>query len=364
MRKLLLTVCIAFVCTCSLLAQSTTEGFNPTFKWKFLLHSRYEQSLTDSVDVNNKFNADPINTNFRIRRLEVRTDINFTDKLTGVIRLQLPDLKTATPGKAIELAYVNYKVKDAFQIRAGQFKNPYELDEQTSHEDLRMIDRGTTSKLFVDNNLASYQPGLMLWGNLLKDKTPLTYYLAVVNGSSRAVPYDDNGEKNVIGRLEFTPVKGVRLGVNAQSIGLNDETAGSYGADLQIIENLSAKTKLIVEGEYIQGLNTAAFLADTTLPEIADYTMGGYFGQALFKFNTDKKWCKVFEIGGKYEFTDPNMETDLNDFSTITGTVGVNFLPDNDARLQLNIVHTDFSTGLSSTIDASNMFVMQFQLKI
>lgn len=44
---------------------------------------------------------------------------------------------------------MDYKCSDYIQFRAGQFKMPYELDELTSHEDLRMIDRGTTSALFV-----------------------------------------------------------------------------------------------------------------------------------------------------------------------------------------------------------------------
>ncbi|MFN0276515.1 MAG: porin, partial [Chitinophagales bacterium] len=247
----------------------TESTWSPSIKMKALVHSRFETSLTDSLDVQNRFSGTPVDMNFRIRRLEVRSDIKLNDKWSGVVRLQLPALKTnsststLTAGNVIELAYGEYKAKDALQFRFGQFKIPYELDELTSHEDLRMVDRGTTSSLLVSNNQASYQPGLMIFGNLLKDKTPLNYYLAIVNGNSRALNYDDNTQKNLVERLEFSPVKGFRIGANAQQIFLNDSiNTMSYGADLQFIKNISEKTKLILEGEYIVGSNLSTYVKD------------------------------------------------------------------------------------------------------
>ncbi|MBC8045735.1 MAG: hypothetical protein H7Y00_02980 [Fimbriimonadaceae bacterium] len=366
-----LLVCVMIIqFSSNLFAQNSESTFNPTIRMKGLVQSRFESSLTDSVDVQNKFNADPVNNNFRLRRLELRADIKLNDKWSGVIRMQLPQLKstsTSNYGNVIELAYGEYRANDALQIRFGQFKTPYELDELTSHEDLRMIDRGTTSVLIVSNNQASYQPGLMVFGNFLKDKTPLNYYLALVNGSSRALPYDDNSQKNLVGRIEFSPVKGIRIGISGQEIFLNDSTnTTSYGADLQLIKNISEKTKLIVEGEYIVGSNITAFVADTTAPAIDENNLSGYFAQALFKIDINKSWCKTFEVGAKYENTDPLIDVDDNAFSTITGNIGFTFLPDNTARLQLNFIHTDWEKPISGSeaIVAANMFVAQLQIKI
>ena len=72
---------------------------------------------------------------------------------------------------------------------------------------------------------------------------------------------------------------------------------------------------------------------------IDDYTMGGYFGQALFKIDIDKPWCKTFEVGGKFENTDPNtfVSNNNNDYTTITGNIGFTFLPDNMAHYSLLI---------------------------
>ncbi len=117
-----------FLFTCQVTPQTSNSEFNPTIKFKALVHSRFEASLTDSVDVQNKFSSNPLTTNFRIRRLELRTDIRLNDKFSGVIRLQFPELKGTTPGRVIDLAYFDYKLRDAFQIRAGQFIIPYELE--------------------------------------------------------------------------------------------------------------------------------------------------------------------------------------------------------------------------------------------
>lgn len=365
-KHLALIVLIA-ACSIPAIGQTITPvpAFSPTIKVKALVHSRFEASLTDSIDVQNKFSADPLTTNFRMRRVEIRADVKLNDKFSGVVRVQLPELKGTNYGRLIELAYMEYKHNNYLQLRAGQFKMPYELDELTSHEDLRMIDRGTTSVLFVNNSLSSYQPGVMLFGNLLKNEAALNYYLAVANGSNRAVNYDDNSQKNIVGRLEFSPNKALRFGANAQNIYVKDTSGLSYGADISLQQPIGDKYKLIVEGEYIQGINTTPFIADTNGLLIEDFNMTGYFAQALLKIDINKSWCKTLEFGGKYENTDPNTTINDNDYTTITGNIGFTFLPENTARLQLNIINTNWASAVSpGGITSANMFVAQFQLKI
>jgi len=365
-------VIFAVVVMCSIAAYSQIDStFKPTIKVKALVHSRFEASLTDSIEVLNRYNAVAVGANFRVRRAELRTDIKLTERFAGVVRIQLPELEGSNIGRTIELAYMEYNWNNALNVRAGQFKMPFELDELTSHEDLRMIDRGTTRDIFVLNNLASYQPGVMVFGTFMKEKSPLNYYLAVANGSNRSVILDDNTQKNVVLRLEYSLIKGLRIGANVQNISTQNQNANAYGADVSFQKNLTPKTKLILEGEYIQGINTTSFtkaiVDDTTAAEflINDYVLDGYFAQALLKFNINKPWCKIFEVGGKFENTDPNTLIESNDYSTITGNIGFTFLSENMARLQLNLIHTNWETAVSpGGIDQSNIFVVQFQLKI
>ncbi|HYV92064.1 MAG TPA: porin [Chitinophagales bacterium] len=375
MKKLFLlsaTICFAI----SSFAQNTPDAnppvFNPAIKFHGLIHSRFETSLTDSVDVQGKFSETPTRSNFRIRRLELRADIQLNSKWSGVIRIQFPDLKTSTPGKAIELAYFQWSPMDQFNIRGGQMKMPYELDELTSHEDLRMIDRGTTDRIFVNNNLGSYQPGLMFYGTFMKAKTPLSYYAGVFNGSDRSVPYDDNPGKNYVGRIEFSPVKSLRLAVNDQyTQQAKSVSANSFGGDISWQQKLGDKMNLIVEGEYIQGPNISLFNSSLdSAKNIDDYMMSGYFGQALLRVNIMKNWCRTFEIGGKYEHTDPwdsksaSVASAGNSINTITGGIGFIFLPDNDARLQFNMIQTNYEKEFPGSLKNNLMFVTQLQLRI
>ena len=351
-------------------AQTTGDqkksSFNPTIKMKGLIHARFDNSLTDSVDVAGKWNADPTRSNFQVRRLELRADVSLNDHWSGVIRIQFPALKTSSPGAAIELAYFQWKLNDMFLIRGGQMKVPYELDELTSHEDLRMIDRGPTSRLLTSNSLSSYQPGVMIQGTFMKETTPLTYYAGVFNGSDRSVPTDKNTAKNFVGRVEFNPVKSLRLAVNAESAPFGTDASGSSaGGDVSWIQKLNDKLLLIVEGEYIGGTNITSYNnSSDTVKEVKDFMLSGYFGQALLRVNLDQPWCRTFEVGGRYEHTDPTKKSETDAYNTITGGIGFIFLPDNDARLQLNLVQTNFENEIAGVQKNNLMFVMQLQLKI
>ncbi|MBA3648240.1 MAG: hypothetical protein H0W62_06760 [Chitinophagales bacterium] len=357
---------ILFLASCLVHAQESTPSlFNPVIKFKGLVQARYEQSLSDSIDVNGKIASAPLKSNFRLRRIELRADITLNNHWSGVIRVQLPELKTPTPGRAIELAYFEYKYNSHFSIRGGQFKVPYELDELTSHEDLRMIDRGTTDRIIVSNNYASYQPGLMVFGTFLTN-TPVNYYASITNGSDRSLPFDNNSQKNFTGRLEFYPIKSLRLAVNGQTAGITKNVTGSTGGvDFSLQQKLSDKLNLIVEGEYMGGTNILAYTASSdSVKKAKDFNINSYFGQALLRINIAQPWCRTFEIGGKYENTNPLHSADNDAFSTITAGIGFIFLPDNDARLQINFIHTDYQLEIQGAQKNNNMLVAQLQLKI
>jgi hypothetical protein len=341
-------------------------SFNPTIKMKGLIHARFEHSLTDSVDVTGNFNADPTRSNFQIRRLELRADMSLNQRWSGVIRIQFPALKSSKPEYAIELAYVQWKLNDMFLVRGGQMKVPFELDELTSHEDLRMIDRGPTSRLLTSNSLASYQPGVMIQGTFMKQTMPLSYYAGIFNGSDRAAVTDNNTAKNFIGRVEFEPVKSLRLGANVQSAPFaSSASGGAAGADVSLIQELNDKLVLIIEGEYIGGTNISSYNSSSdSAKEVKDFALTGYFGQALLRIKLDQPWCRTFEAGGKFEHTDPTRKSDLDAFNTITGGIGFIFLPDNNARLQLNLVQTNYEEEIAGVQKNNLMFVMQLQLKI
>jgi hypothetical protein len=370
MKSSLLTF-LAMGLTVISMAQSNDANkptFNPTIKMKALVHVRYEMSGTDSVDVQGKFSADPLKTDFRIRRAELRADVKLNDHWSGVIRVQLPELKTTsfTMGRVIELAYFEYKYVDQLSVRGGQFKVPFELDELTSHEDLRMIDRGPTSRMFVNNYWSSYQPGLMVFGTFFKSSKPVNYYVGVFNGNDRSLNFDTNNGKAGVARVEFYPVPSLRLGINGEISGIaRDITGNAEGADISLIQPLNDDLNLIIEGEYVSGTNSLLFTGSTdSTKAVKDFRMSGYFGQALLRIKIGMPGLQTFEVGGRYERTDPLNTDAQDDYSTITGGIGFIFLPDNDARLQLNVVHTNYKDEIPGVQKNNNIFLAQLQLKI
>lgn len=343
-------------------------AFNPTVKMRAMLQTRFETSLTDSVDAQGKITADPVSSNFRIRRAEIRADLKLNNHWSGVIRAQLPELKTVAPstGRVLELAYFEFKGSDQLLVRGGQFKKPFELDELISNDDLRMIDRGATTTLFSANNFSSYNPGLMVYGTFRKNTMPLTYYVGVFNGSDRALNYDLNYGKDYVGRIEFTPVKGLRLGVNGQMSGVaKDVTAGAGGADISLQRSLNNKLTMIVEGEFVAANNILKYQsASDSLKDIKDYKMSGYFGLLLLRYKIGKPGLQTLEFGGRFDHTAPLSTNGDLDYNTITGGVGFIFLPDNDARLQLNLVQRNYAAQIPGVQKNYLMFVAQLQVKI
>ncbi|MBK6730187.1 MAG: hypothetical protein IPG60_04195 [Bacteroidetes bacterium] len=362
---IILISCILFL-SHSLLAQELDSlEYKPSLKVKALIQTRYESTLTDNVNFSNQINPDAVNNNFRIRRAEIRTDYSFNPNLKGVIRVQIPALKSSAPGTFLELAYIEWRFKEAFVITAGQFKVPFDLDELTSHTDLRMIDRGTTSSLISANSQASYQPGIMITGSFNNERPVLNYYFAIQNGSNRAVNFDIDNKKNVTARLEYFLYKELRLGGNVQLVGLNEDNALGFGGDISLQKRLNTKNLLIAEASYSQGVNSSIYLNDTAaIKELDNYMLNGYFGQLVWKTDIMKKWCRTFELGGKYELTDPLLEINQNAFSVITGIIGFNFLPNNTARLQLQIENFIFEKEIPGVTKNFTRFVTQFQLYI
>jgi hypothetical protein len=347
-------------------AENKTSSFNPVIKMKGLVHARFESSLTDSVDVQNKVSDEPVRSNFQIRRLELRADIVLNQHWSGVIRLQIPALKTSVPGAAMELAYFQWKYDSRFLIRGGQMKVPFELDELTSAEDLRMIDRGTTSRLLTGNSFTSYQPGVMVQGTFMEPSTPLSYYAGVFNGSDRTISADKNSAKNLIGRIEYNPIKTLRLGVNGQTAPFATQATGhAIGADVSLIQPLNDELQLILEGEYVQGTNINAYNSSAdTVKDVDDFLLKGYFAQALLRIAIEQPWCKTLEVGGKFEYTDPTEISATNAYHTITGGIGFIFLPDNDARLQFNLVKQNWVEEIPGVQKNNLLFITQLQLKI
>ncbi|MFM7698555.1 MAG: porin, partial [Limnohabitans sp.] len=136
--------------------------------------------LTDSQDKDSASGAD----NFEVRR--ARIGINGT-LWKNVDFEVLTNLVGSSPN-LIHRAYVNYSYNKAGQIRAGRFKQPFSLEEQTSANAIDFQERSYGNQM-----VAGQRNGVMVFGS---PTTGLTYAVSVYQDG-----FNELSNTNQIGTL-------------------------------------------------------------------------------------------------------------------------------------------------------------------
>lgn len=150
--------------------------------------------------------------------------------------LDLYDLRIQTEfakDPKLKDGYINIRHLPKAQLRLGQFKPPYAWENLQSHKYLDFADRS-----IAVNNIRnpSRDIGAMLHGKLCDGR--LGYQLAVLNGSGENTG-DDNGAKDIAGRLTLDPFRG-REGTILS--GLHLGISGTYGDQAKDFSGQTFKT--------------------------------------------------------------------------------------------------------------------------
>ena len=119
--------------------------------------------------------------------------------------------------------YLDYRITrgNGLSVRLGQFKHSYSLENPLSPTMLELIDVYSQAVLYLAGegpdplNGVNYgrDQGIMLYGDLFNNH--IHYELAVMNGQG-VNRKDGNSDKDVIARLEYKPVNGLRFVASAQ----------------------------------------------------------------------------------------------------------------------------------------------------
>lgn len=307
-------------------------------------------------------------------------------------------------------AYLNYNVlptvtgleENRLSLRFGQQLIPYGLDAQVG-DDLRptinaaqflgggaIVKSGGVPVGVNGHGVGARQIGFIVRGDVepyvdytANYRAPLfEYNLGIVNGSGPNKS-DDNGEKDIIGRVAFTlPVdynswlrelklgssvyKGQRNLTAASTVGgttQNFARVGKnerYGFDVYYNHNPFGATY-----EYSRGKDDA--VADGTLAISSIKSKGQYltfFGQWGEQFLSSVKsagkfddwWPKSYQIFLRFDRFDPNV--DLNRNETWVTAAGLNVFFAETTKFQVNLVRTDSRVLASKD---SNALLAQFQ---
>jgi phosphate-selective porin OprO/OprP len=341
-----------------------------------LLQVQYEGG--DVFAFEGRFASAAIDDRFRLRRARIQVTGDFADnfdfKLEGEFAqsdeaLTIRDATgrvlgsnaTRTAFGGLDL-FANWHRYPEFQIKVGQYKAPFGLEQISPDPKLFTAERSEVTSALTPER----QVGIQIWGKpftnaLPEQKELLTYWVGMFNGNGRNVTVNDNDEYMYVGRLELQPWKGKLAGQDAWvkfggdalqsrdasgtvlsptgTLRVNSDGSLSafaapsaaeregYGFDVSfhwgpfdlIAEYLSES----YEGRRVNGI----------APTFRDFRAEGYYVQPSYFILPNK-----LQVVAKYEHFNPGQVIDDN-LDSITG--GLNYyIHGDDVKLVADYIHT------------------------
>lgn len=266
------------------------------------------------------------------------------------------------------------------QIRVGQFREPFGIEQGTSKGLLDFINRAyytdlktkvgsvdaspgdpTLNPFGKDNSTGFIQQlddGIELMSQFPRLPWKPELQVAVINGAGRNF-FDNNDEKDFAGRLIFNPLKGLRLYL-AGYIGTafftspNKATAElPLNSDVQRTREGFMYTyippqlpELKLQGEYIEGFDN-------------DFHRRTWYQYVLFR---PFSWLQAFEPAYRYEeFT---IDTDRPDATLSRHTIGFNYYFHTNVKFTLNYeIRHDENGGEDTNPNNNNLLTTQIQFR-
>src|SRR5881398_2140498 len=192
-----------------------------------------------------RFGSAELKDRFRLRRarvtitgdytehfdFKVEGDFSFSDTALTIRDASgrtLGSNSTRTSFSATDV-FVNWHTYPEFNIKVGQYKAPFGLEQLTPDPVVITIERS----LITDSVTPERQIGVQVWGKLLANILPeqkdlLTYYAGAFNGTGRNITVNDNNEFMYAGRLEVQAMKTKVLNNDAS---LKFGVDGAYSRD-------------------------------------------------------------------------------------------------------------------------------------
>ena len=248
------------------------------------------------------------------------------------------------PNPMLHELYGEWLPCNAFNVRFGQYKTPFTLENPMSPTRIETINF-TRSALAMSGSAGDFNEfnpegistrvkagrdaGVQLSGKLFpsKDFYRLEYYTGLFNGTGINVR-DNNNHKDFIATAYYLPIKGLKIGGSLYSgklkHSMNGMSAANHTRDRWSVGAEYSGTKFYSRAEYINA-NDGGLKRE------------GYYGSAVWKF-IPNEW----EILGKYDFYDENTKVCNNGIREITA--GVNYYFAFLSRIQLNYIHTNTQT--------------------
>src|SRR5437867_3308017 len=163
-----------------------------------------------------RFGQTALKDRFRLRRARINLTGDFAENFDFKIEGDF-EQNDGTSGNRTDFSgtdiFLNWHQFPAAQIKAGQYKAPFGLEQLTPDTALFIIERSLPTGAITPER----QIGIELWGKPFTNVWPeqkdlLTYYGGIFNGNGRNINNNDNNNFMYVGRLELMPFKGKIFG--------------------------------------------------------------------------------------------------------------------------------------------------------
>jgi phosphate-selective porin OprO/OprP len=258
--------------------------------------------------------------------------------------------------------FVNWHQFAEANVKVGQWKAPFGLEQLTPDPSLIIIERSLPTGAITPDR----QIGAQLWGkpftNIWPDeKDLLTYYAGIFNGNGRNVSVNDNNNFMYVGRLEVMPFKGKIFGqesslkLGGDVLNSRDDAGTNISSTLNLLVNADGSLSPFVLpgadertawgvdawlklgpfdliGEYLQE-KVNGRTVNGVPPGFADFTTNGYYITAAY-FLIPKK----LQAAVQWQDLNPG-QRGSDGIHSITG--GLNYyIHGDDLKLMVNYIHT------------------------
>jgi phosphate-selective porin OprO and OprP len=311
-----------------------------------------------------RFGQTALKDRFRLRRARINLTGDFAEQFDFKIEGDfgqgdgLNSNRTAFSATDI---FVNWHQYPEAQIKVGQWKAPFGLEQLTPDTALYFAERSLPTGAITPDR----QIGAQLWGKPFasiwpEQKDLLTYYAGIFNGNGRNITNNDNNNFMYVGRLESTLFKSKMWGESYLKLGadiLNSrDDAGtniSQGLTLLVNDDGSLSPFVLPEADERTAWSVDAWL------KLGPFDLIGEFLQervqprtvpgappAFSKFTTDGFYVtggyflipKKLQLAARWEHLNPGQKGN-DGISSITG--GLNYyIHGDDLKVMVNYIHT------------------------
>lgn len=353
----------------SIKTQSEDPVKYPQIQIKGLFQARYLVGTSKDVDVNGLHHSDGsgTNNNFMVKymRVQVRAQIS---KRTEVVALaNLADFKNDPKSRVLENAYLKYTFNSKLALTVGQFRPWFGIEETYPIDIIKSLDWSNQYTEFGKLGWTSFQIGMSATGQVDLGNIPFQYAVSVVNGNGKNQVNDNNDGKQYSTRLVFGLIKKYNF-----NVGLNGGVGDAFGkkiyavgVDLSSLINFDSKWSLDMQLEGKQATNHPLYFA--VAPELRpsnpdEYLIRGAYFLPNLRYEINHKNLSAFELSCRYEYLDTNFRLNSNPRQTVTPMVGLEFLKNYGARIQLGMQFDRYKHQVENTSQYNNnLFIVQVQ---